>query len=71
MRLDWRIVGLVGAALAVALLIIWLVGGFILYPTADNLPTRWDHYRYIEMSRHPFDAALTRWCGKLLSAGEF
>ena len=59
MRFEWRVVGLVVGGLGLALAVIWLAGGFIPYPTADNLATRWDHYRYIEMARHPFDPADT------------
>ncbi len=70
--MRWRPVALVIAGLAIALAVIWLVDGFIAYPTPDNLPTRWDHYRYIAMSRHPFDPgdALAReapFCWRILA----
>ncbi len=45
---------IVGLGLAVALSAIWLADGFLTYPMPDDLPTRWDHYRYIAMSRQPF-----------------
>lgn len=53
-KFDWKAPVIVVAGLASALAVIWLVQGFIPYPTPDNLPTRWDHYRYIAMAQNPF-----------------
>jgi len=72
MQISWRIVGLVGFGLSLATGLVWLVGGFLTYPMPDNVPTRWDHYRYIAISQHPFasDDPLAReapYCWRILT----